>query len=40
MRRYRVGCLPVVTDGRLLGVVTEEDFVSVAGQLLGETPEG
>jgi CBS domain-containing protein/gamma-glutamylcysteine synthetase len=40
MRRYRVGCLPVVTDGRLLGVVTEEDFVSVAGQLLGEPSEG
>jgi CBS domain-containing protein len=26
MRRYRIGCLPVVHEGRLVGLVTEEDF--------------
>src|SRR5262249_18877223 len=28
MSRYKIGCLPVVrTDGRLVGIVTETDFV-------------
>ena len=34
MRRHRIGCLPVVRDERLVGVVTESDFIDVAGQLL------
>jgi len=34
MRRNRVGCLPVVNDGRLVGIVTESDFMQVASQLL------
>lgn len=36
MRRYRVGCLPVVQDGRLVGIVTEEDFMNIAADLLEE----
>ena len=36
MREYGVGCLPVVKDGRLLGIVTENDFMQIAGQLLDE----
>jgi CBS domain-containing protein len=34
MRRHRVGSLPVLKDGRLVGIVTEFDFLKIAGQLL------
>jgi CBS domain-containing protein len=36
MRRHRVACLPVVQDGRLVGLVTERDFMAVAYELLVE----
>ncbi len=36
MRDNRVACLPVVSDGRLIGIVTEHDFMKMAGQLLEE----
>jgi CBS domain-containing protein len=34
MRRYRIGCLPVVQDGHLVAIVTEEDFMTIASELL------
>jgi CBS domain-containing protein len=34
MRRERVDCLPVVREGRLIGIVTERDFINVAARLL------
>jgi CBS domain-containing protein/gamma-glutamylcysteine synthetase len=34
MRRLRVGCLPVVQDGRLVGIVTDEDFMEIASKML------
>lgn len=34
MRDERLGCLPVVRDGHLVGLVTERDLVEVAGRLL------
>jgi CBS domain-containing protein len=35
MRDNRVSCLPVVDKrNRLVGIVTERDFMSIAGQLL------
>ena len=34
MRRKRVGSLPVVKGGRLVGIVTESDFLTVSAQLL------
>lgn len=34
MRRHRVGSLPVVRDGRLVGILTEHDFLEVSGWLL------
>jgi CBS domain-containing protein len=34
MRTSKVGCLPVVQDGRLVGLVTESDFMQVAWKLL------
>jgi CBS domain-containing protein len=34
MREHGIGCLPVVQDGRLIGIVTEHDFMDIAGELL------
>ena len=34
MRQHGVGCLPVLKDGRLVGIVTEHDFMIIAGKLL------
>jgi CBS domain-containing protein len=34
MRKLRVGCLPVVSNDRLVGIVTEEDFMEIASKLL------
>ena len=34
LRRLRIGCLPVVQDGRLVGILTEEDFMTIASRLL------
>jgi CBS domain-containing protein len=39
MRRERVDCLPVVKEGRLVGIVSERDFINVAGRLLERMPE-
>jgi len=36
MRRLRIGCLPVVQEGRLVGLVTEEDFFNISSRLLEE----
>ena len=37
MREHRIGCLPVVDRGRLVGIVTEHDFIDAAANLLEET---
>jgi CBS domain-containing protein len=34
LEKHRIGCLPVVTDGMLQGIITETDFVAVAINLL------
>jgi CBS domain-containing protein len=34
MRRERIGCLPVVQDDRLVGIVTYRDFMGIAGHVL------
>jgi CBS domain-containing protein len=37
MKEYRISCLPVVEEGnKLVGIVTEHDFMGIAGQLLEE----
>jgi CBS domain-containing protein len=36
LRRLRIGCLPVIQDGRLVGMLTEEDFMTIASKLLEE----
>ncbi len=41
MHRHRFGCLPVVQDGTLVGIITDSDFLEVALTLLeqAETTE-
>jgi CBS domain-containing protein len=36
MREHGTSCLPVVTGGKLVGIVTEHDYMRIAGQLLEE----
>ncbi len=36
MRHHRLSCLPVVKNGHLVGVITENQFMRIAGQLLEE----
>jgi CBS domain-containing protein len=44
MRTHGVGALPVVRDGYLAGIITERDFIEIAGEILareaGETAPG
>jgi CBS domain-containing protein len=39
LEKHRIGCLPVVTDGMLKGIITETDFVAVAINLLEQLEE-
>ncbi len=34
MRSHQVACLPVVRDGKLVGIVSERDLIEVSGRLL------
>ena len=36
MREHQIGALPVVRDDQLVGIITESDFIDVAGKLLDE----
>ena len=36
MRERNIGCLPVIKDGRLVGLVTAYDFLTVSSKLLEE----
>ncbi len=37
MRTHRIGALPVVRDGHLIGLITETDFIHIAGRLLDDS---
>ena len=39
LEKHRIGCLPVVTNGTLRGIVTDTDFVGVAINLLEQIEE-
>jgi CBS domain-containing protein len=34
IEKHQIGCLPIVTDGKLSGIITDTDFVGVAINLL------
>jgi CBS domain-containing protein len=37
MGQKKVGCLPVVHEGKLVGMVTERDFIEISAKLLEST---
>jgi CBS domain-containing protein len=36
MKKYRIGCLPVVQNEHIVAVLTEEDFLDIAAKVLAE----
>jgi len=36
MRKHEIGALPVVREDRLVGIITEQDFIQIAGNLLDD----
>jgi CBS domain-containing protein len=34
LEKHKIGCLPVVSDGKLRGIITDTDFLAVAINLL------
>ena len=39
MRNHRVGCLPVVQDGHIVAVLTEDDFIGIVGKIIEQEAE-
>ena len=40
LREYNISCLPVIRNGKLLGLVTERDFVRLSEEVMREiTPK-
>lgn len=39
LEKHRIGCLPVVSEGKLRGIITDTDFVGVAINLLEQLEE-
>ena len=39
LERHRIGCLPVMSNGKLKGIITDTDFVGVAINLLEQIEE-
>jgi CBS domain-containing protein len=37
MREHQIGALPVVREGQLVGIITERDFIEIAGNILDDT---
>jgi CBS domain-containing protein len=40
MRKHRIGCLPVVRDKKVVGIITEHDFLNMSKHLLRELQTG
>ena len=39
LERHKIGCLPVLDDDKLVGIITDTDFVAVAINLLEQLEE-
>ena len=40
IEKHKIGCLPVLSDGKLKGIITDSDFVAVAINLLEQLEDG
>jgi len=40
MRQKQLGCLPVVAEGQLVGIITEADFLDLTVRILENLPSG
>jgi CBS domain-containing protein len=39
LEKYKIGCLPVISGDKLVGIITDSDFVAVAINLLEQLEE-
>ena len=39
MKKHQIGCLPVVHEDELVGIITEQDFLGIAGRLIERLEE-
>jgi CBS domain-containing protein len=39
MRNHRVGCLPVLQDGHIVAILSEEDFIGIVGKIIEQEAE-
>lgn len=39
IEKHKIGCLPVLSNGQLTGIITDSDFVAVAINLLEQMEE-
>lgn len=39
LQKNKLGCLPVISDGKLVGIITDSDFVAVAINLMEQLQE-
>lgn len=39
LEKHKIGCLPVVNDGKLCGIITDTDFLAIAINLLEQLEE-
>lgn len=39
IEKHKIGCLPVLSEGKLVGIITDTDFVAVAINLLEQLEE-
>lgn len=39
LEKHKIGCLPVVSDGELCGIITDTDFLAIAINLLEQLEE-
>jgi CBS domain-containing protein len=40
LQKNKLGCLPVLGEGRLVGIITDSDFVAIAINLMEQIEEG
>ena len=39
MKKHQIGCIPVIHGEELVGIITEKDFLGIAGRLIERLEE-